>query len=67
MILKAGANVILTTKGIDDLCLKLLIERNAIGENVSCTTTAESNEYRREEMQERRPATHSKSDGRNFG
>ncbi|KAK3075893.1 T-complex protein 1 subunit alpha, partial [Coniosporium uncinatum] len=31
MILKAGANVILTTKGIDDLCLKTFIERGAIG------------------------------------
>ncbi|KIW01963.1 T-complex protein 1 subunit alpha [Verruconis gallopava] len=31
MILKAGANVILTTKGIDDLCLKRLVEANAIG------------------------------------
>ncbi|KAK4651908.1 chaperonin-containing T-complex alpha subunit Cct1 [Podospora pseudocomata] len=30
MILKAGANVILTTKGIDDLCLKLFIERGAM-------------------------------------
>jgi len=31
MILKAGANVILTTKGIDDLCMKMLIERGAMG------------------------------------
>jgi T-complex protein 1 subunit alpha len=31
MILKAGANVILTTKGIDDLCLKMLIEKGAMG------------------------------------
>ncbi|KKY27744.1 putative t-complex protein 1 subunit alpha [Phaeomoniella chlamydospora] len=31
MILKSGANVVLTTKGIDDLCLKLFIERGAIG------------------------------------
>lgn len=31
MILKAGANVILTTKGIDDLCLKMFVERNAMG------------------------------------
>lgn len=31
MILKAGANVILTTKGIDELCLKMLIERGAMG------------------------------------
>lgn len=30
MILKAGANVILTTKGIDDLCLKLFIEKGAM-------------------------------------
>jgi T-complex protein 1 subunit alpha len=30
MILKAGANVILTTKGIDDLCLKMFIERGAM-------------------------------------
>ncbi|KAI8962320.1 T-complex protein 1 [Daldinia sp. FL1419] len=30
MILKAGANVILTTKGIDDMCLKLFIERGAM-------------------------------------
>lgn len=30
MILKAGANVILTTKGIDDLCLKLFIEHGAM-------------------------------------
>jgi len=30
MILKAGANVVLTTKGIDDLCLKLFIEKGAI-------------------------------------
>ncbi|KAK4153004.1 chaperonin Cpn60/TCP-1 family [Chaetomidium leptoderma] len=30
MILKAGANVILTTKGIDDLCLKQFIERGAM-------------------------------------
>ncbi|KAL8391833.1 hypothetical protein RB595_002148 [Gaeumannomyces hyphopodioides] len=30
MILKAGANVVLTTKGIDDLCLKLFIERGAM-------------------------------------
>ena len=31
MILKSGANVVLTTKGIDDLCLKLFIEKGAIG------------------------------------
>jgi len=31
MILKAGANVILTTKGIDDLCLKYLVEANVMG------------------------------------
>ena len=30
MILKAGANVILTTKGIDDLCLKQFIEKGAM-------------------------------------
>ena len=30
MILKAGANVVLTTKGIDDLVLKLFIERGAM-------------------------------------
>lgn len=30
MILKAGANVILTTKGIDALCLKYFVEANAI-------------------------------------
>ncbi|KAG8628081.1 hypothetical protein KVT40_003954 [Elsinoe batatas] len=30
MILRSGANVILTTKGIDDLCLKLFIEAGAI-------------------------------------
>ncbi|CAK7198323.1 chaperonin-containing T-complex alpha subunit Cct1 [Sporothrix eucalyptigena] len=30
MILKAGANVILTTKGIDDLVLKLFVERGAM-------------------------------------
>ncbi|KAF2230126.1 putative t-complex protein 1 alpha subunit [Viridothelium virens] len=30
MILKAGANVVFTTKGIDDLCLKLFIERGAM-------------------------------------
>lgn len=31
MILKAGANVILTTKGIDDMVLKLFVERGAMG------------------------------------
>ncbi|CRK12286.1 hypothetical protein BN1708_010429 [Verticillium longisporum] len=31
MILKAGANVILTTKGIDDLVLKMFVERGAMG------------------------------------
>lgn len=31
MILKAGANVILTTKGIDDLCLKYFVEAGAMG------------------------------------
>ncbi|GAM85134.1 hypothetical protein ANO11243_031380 [Dothideomycetidae sp. 11243] len=30
MILKSGANVVLTTKGIDDLCLKLFIEAGAM-------------------------------------
>ncbi|KAL1864207.1 chaperonin-containing T-complex alpha subunit Cct1 [Diaporthe australafricana] len=30
MILKAGANVVLTTKGIDDLCLKMFIEKGAM-------------------------------------
>ncbi|KAK5078130.1 chaperonin-containing T-complex alpha subunit Cct1 [Lithohypha guttulata] len=30
MILKSGANVVLTTKGIDDMCLKLFIERGAM-------------------------------------
>jgi len=30
LILKAGANVILTTKGIDALCLKYFVEANAI-------------------------------------
>jgi T-complex protein 1 subunit alpha len=30
MILKAGANVILTTKGIDDMCLKLFVEKGAM-------------------------------------
>ena len=30
MILKSGANVVLTTKGIDDLCLKLFVERGAM-------------------------------------
>ncbi|KAF2873737.1 T-complex protein 1 subunit alpha [Massariosphaeria phaeospora] len=30
MILKAGANVVLTTKGIDDLCLKYFIEKDAM-------------------------------------
>ena len=29
-ILDAGANVILTTKGIDDLCLKCFVEANAM-------------------------------------
>ncbi|KAA6313635.1 MAG: putative T-complex protein 1 subunit alpha, partial [Streblomastix strix] len=31
LILKAGANVILCSGGIDDLCLKYLIESNTIG------------------------------------
>ena len=30
MILKAGANVVLTTKGIDDLCLKRFVEKGAL-------------------------------------
>lgn len=30
LLLKAGANVVLTTKGIDDLCLKYFVETNAI-------------------------------------
>merc|ERR1719359_2019167 len=30
MILKAGANVVMTTKGIDDLCLKAFIERGCM-------------------------------------
>ncbi|KAK2877261.1 T-complex protein 1 subunit alpha [Arthroderma sp. PD_2] len=30
MILKAGANVILTTKGIDDMCLKMFVEKGAM-------------------------------------
>lgn len=30
MILKAGANVVMTTKGIDDLCLKLFVEKGAM-------------------------------------
>lgn len=31
MILKSGANVVLTTKGIDDMVLKLFIEKGAMG------------------------------------
>lgn len=31
MILKSGANVVLTTKGIDDLVLKLFVERGCMG------------------------------------
>ncbi|KXL45755.1 hypothetical protein M433DRAFT_66632 [Acidomyces richmondensis BFW] len=31
MILKAGANVVLTTKGIDDMCLKHFVERGVMG------------------------------------
>jgi len=31
LILKAGANVVLTTKGIDDLCLKYFVEAGAMG------------------------------------
>ncbi|KAI5283577.1 T-complex protein 1 subunit alpha [Ascosphaera aggregata] len=30
LILKSGANVILTTKGIDDMCLKAFVERGAM-------------------------------------
>lgn len=30
MILKSGANVVFTTKGIDDLCLKMFIEKGAM-------------------------------------
>jgi T-complex protein 1 subunit alpha len=30
MILKAGANVVFTTKGIDELCLKLFVEKGAM-------------------------------------
>ncbi|EZF35182.1 T-complex protein 1 subunit alpha [Trichophyton interdigitale MR816] len=30
MILKAGANVIFTTKGIDDMCLKMFVEKGAM-------------------------------------
>ncbi|KAI5300530.1 hypothetical protein KEM56_002377 [Ascosphaera pollenicola] len=30
LILKSGANVILTTKGIDDMCLKTFVERGAM-------------------------------------
>jgi T-complex protein 1 subunit alpha len=30
MILKAGANVVFTTKGIDDLCLKMFVEKGAM-------------------------------------
>lgn len=29
-IIDAGANVVLTTKGIDDLCLKLLVENGVM-------------------------------------
>lgn len=31
LVLKAGANVILTTKGIDDLVLKMLVEKGVMG------------------------------------
>jgi T-complex protein 1 subunit alpha len=31
LILKTGANVVLTTKGIDDLCLKYFVEAHAMG------------------------------------
>jgi T-complex protein 1 subunit alpha len=30
MILKAGANVVMTTKGIDDMCLKAFVEKGAM-------------------------------------
>lgn len=30
MILATGANVIMTTKGIDDLCMKLFVEAGAM-------------------------------------
>jgi len=30
-ILNSGANVVLTTKGIDDLCLKYFVERGCMG------------------------------------
>ena len=33
---QAGANVVLTTKGIDDMCMKYLVEAGAIGECVLC-------------------------------
>jgi T-complex protein 1 subunit alpha len=31
LMLKAGANVVLTTKGIDDMCMKFLVEAGCIG------------------------------------
>jgi len=31
LILKAGANVVLTTKGIDDMCIKYFVEAGAMG------------------------------------
>ncbi|KAL9111807.1 MAG: hypothetical protein Q9227_003866 [Pyrenula ochraceoflavens] len=31
MILKAGANVVMTTKGIDDMCLKYFVQKGAMG------------------------------------
>ena len=31
MMIKAGANVVLTTKGIDDMCMKYLVEAGCIG------------------------------------
>jgi T-complex protein 1 subunit alpha len=31
MILKAGANVVMTTKGIDDMCLKHFVEKGVMG------------------------------------
>ncbi|KAI6785245.1 T-complex protein 1 subunit alpha-like protein [Emericellopsis cladophorae] len=31
LMFKAGANVVLTTKGIDDMCMKMFVERGAMG------------------------------------
>ena len=30
-IMDAGANVILTTKGLDDMCMKMFVEAGAMG------------------------------------